>query len=167
MFFSTPNDPKDPIDVEWCEIDGDESRRCPRIFGILGGLVLGIFNILKKILSKIITRRQIWSLVNALLVWLLTASSLNFVFRKTFVSDIVGIFPHIKVLALIKSVCFFALLISALFVSAKNRRGMAMVILILSAVPLVIAGKMGIIMLFVLGAVVISVFAETAAEKTE
>lgn len=156
----------EPIDVEWSFVDDDEDNRKTRL-RFLGGLVLGIFNILKKILSKIVTKRQIWSLVNGMIVWWVNASSLNFVFRKTFISDILGIFPHIKVLSLIKGIVFLAILISALFASAKNRQGMAMVILILSAVPLVIAGKMGIIMLFLLGGIVISIFAETSTTGGE
>lgn len=159
------NHDDEPIDVEWSFVDDEDNRKTRLRF--LGGLVLGIFNILKKILSKIVTKRQIWSLVNGMIVWWVNASSLNFVFRKTFISDILGIFPHIKVLSLIKGIVFLAILISALFASAKNRQGMAMVILILSAVPLVIAGKMGIIMLFLLGGIVISIFAETSTGIAE
>ena len=157
------NHDDDPIDVEWSFVDDEDNRKTR----FLGGLVLGIFNILKKILSKIVTKRQIWSLVNGIIVWWVSSSSLNFVFRKTFISDILGIFPHIKVLSLIKSTSFLILVVSALFASAKNRQGIAMVILILSAVPLVIAGKMGIIMLFLLGGIVISIFAETSTTGGE
>ncbi len=160
----------EPIDVDWKYVEEEKKskkkrkngrRSTSRFSGVLGGLVRGIFNIFKKILPK----RQIWSLINGLVVWLICSRTVSFIFTQTSAYMILEIVP-IKV-ATIKTVLFFVLIISALFVSAKNRQGITVIILILSVIPLVIVGKIGGIALFLLGCIFISVFAETSTGIAE